>query len=201
MIVHPTRERSSFEICGGRLLTNTFDLVGAIIPDDNDKRRNWSIQGFYAPIEGRALAGVRAKVRDSKDFTSFINQRDLEVLLGMAEPGDYCKWLGSDYVSPFDREWVGFCMDEEDLRDDLYEREMLFRMHQQDMTGSPYLPTGLELSRRIHRPNGLGTDVEELLYLRLDYDVETGAYPDLRLETVTDRWTSIEKETLLWQRV
>lgn len=197
MIVHPFTDRNRLQVCGGRLLTETFGLVGAQVNDPCETRREWSIEGLYAPIWGRAIGGIRARVVDQKDVTSFINQRDLEVLLGIGRPGDYCRWLGSDYVDPYDRSWVGFCMDDEDLRDDLYARETVLRYHQEQMTGSTILPQQLELDRYI-RANA---DLREMLCLMFDFDQETGFSPDTRLETIDLRWRRIEKQGVSWHQL
>lgn len=199
MIVNPQRDKGLLTTCGGRLLNETFELVDQTIRDPYEPRRIWKIEGLYSPIPGRAVGGIRAKVRDEKDFISFINQRDLEVLIGEAEPGDYCRWLGSDYVGPQHRNWIGFCLDDEDLRDDMFARELELRFHQQEMTGSPLLPTGLELSRRVHMNNSY--DAEDLLYLRGDFDPDTGMYPDARLETIDMRWTLIERQKVTWRQL
>lgn len=185
--------------CGGRLLAETFSIVGSVLGDPVEARREWTIDGVYYPIWGRTLGGIRVRVLDQKGFASFLNQRDLELLLGMAEAGNYCPWLGEDYVDPYDRRWVGFCMDEDDLADDLFIREQILRVQQEDLTGSQLLPQGLEIERRLCLNSG--TDVNELLALRWDMDPLTGMSPDLSLVNVDTRWTRIERERLLWHRM
>ena len=198
MIVHPYRERERLQVCGGRLLVETFSLVGSILGDTVEPLREWTIDGLYSPIWGRTLGGIRARVKDQKGFVSFLNQRDLEFLLGLGVAGRHCAWLGEDYVDPTDRGWVGFCMDDEDLRDDLYARELDMRFHQEELTGSKVLPEGLELDRLLGI-NG-GTDIKELLTMRCDYDPNTGEYPDLRFNAVDLRWMRIERERFPWHR-
>lgn len=199
MLVHPYQQRSRLQVCGGRLLTETFDIVGTKLRDPTSARREWTVNGLYFPIWGMTLSGIRARVVDQKGFASFINQRDLEFLLGFARPGDYCTWLGEDYVDPYSREWIGFCMDSEDLKDDLYIRELEVRLQQEEATGASFIPEGWEVERLISI-NG-GTDVRETLTMRLDADMETGSYPDPRFETVDTRWVRIERERLEWHRV
>lgn len=197
MIVHPFMERGRLEVLAGRLLQETFDLVGSKITDPYETRREWKIDGLYAPIWGRAVGGIRARLVDQKSVTTFINQRDLEVLLGIARPGDYCRWLGSDYVDPYNRAWIGFFMDDEDLRDDLYVRESEMRMQQEQMTGSAVLPSELEIDRYV-RSN---TDTRELLCLMFDFEQETGMAPDTRLETIDQRWRRIEHQGVSWHQL
>jgi hypothetical protein len=197
MIVHPSLDRGRLGVCGGRLLSETFGLIGVGVYYPHETRTEWGIEGLYAPIRGRALGGIRARVIDQKNVVSFINQRDLELLLGLAKPGDYCPWLGSDYVDPYDRAWLGFCMDEEDLRDDLYARESELRYVQEQMTGSPVLPSDLEIDRII-RSN---SDARELLVLLFDFDQMTGISPDTRLETVDLRWKRFERQGVTWHQL
>lgn len=180
------------------MLEETFGLVGVEIKDTVEPKRIWTITGFFSPLK-MAVGGIRTRVVDQKDFVSFINQRDLEVLLNDGEPGEHCAWLGEDYVSPYDREWLGFCTDPEDLEDDLFLREAEMRMEQTAMTGSPLLPTSLEITRRVHI--GGSTNVTELYYLRGDFDMESGMYPDLRFETVAERWTRVERRAEVWRNL
>lgn len=199
MIIHPERDRAHLTVCGGRLLEETFELVGKRLRDLYEPRRLWRIDSFYLPIRGRAVGGVRARLVDDKGFVTFCNQRDLEVLVGLAEPGDWCPWLGRDYVGPGDREWLGLCVDREDLLDDLFVREVELRALQQTVAGHDTLPAGIEITRRIHVERG--ADVEELLYLREDADVSTGLSPDRRIETIDLRWVRVERTNAPWKKL
>jgi hypothetical protein len=169
--------------------------VGAHLDDPLEPRRLWEVQGVYLPVLGRALGGIRAKVIDQKGFVSFINQRDLEVLLGVTRPGQYCLWSGAEYLDPIDPGWFGFCADEEDLLDDLYEREMFLRV--QTPGGVLINPENLE--RRVHldRLN----DVEDVFIFMQDCDPETGLFPDTRFETLTRRWIRSERSKVRWERL
>jgi hypothetical protein len=180
--------RDSWRDCRG--------LAGRRITDPLEPTRQWTVQWLLAPVHGRRLGGVRAKLVDSKGFVSFINQRDLEVLLGHGRAGEWCAWLDDHYVGPSDRDWYGICCDEEDLRDDLFERECLLRQQNPQW---PFLPTGLEIRRRVHVE--LLQDAEELHTLLGDVDMDTGAYPDPRLQTVSRRWARVERNRLIWERV
>jgi hypothetical protein len=130
---------------------------------------------------------------DQHGFVSFCNQRDLEVLLGYAFPGQHCSWLHRSYPSPEDHEWYGPCADEEDLIDDLFEREL--RLRNSGNAGA--LPSGLEIVRRVHLD--ANNDVEELFTLLWDRDNSTGVAPDTRLETISDRWKRVERNRLEWR--
>lgn len=174
-------------IPGTRIVEETLGIVGASFVDMNNLSRRWTVQALYSPISGRSLGGLRAKVVDQKGFISFCNQRDLEVFLSIASPGGYCPWLDQEYVAPGDGEWFGLCVDEEDLADDLYDRELEARAASD---GNP-LPEGLSFSRLVH--DGPGNDYKEHFVLLWDMDPRTGLMPDTRFETVTLRWRSVER--------
>jgi hypothetical protein len=172
----------------------------------DDTRRIWEIQNVYLPIPGRVLGGIRVKLRDQKEFVTFCNQRDLEVLIGMYRPGDFCLWAGGPYLEPGDEGWCGLCCDEDDLVDDLYDREMFWRaqiggvLTQQVEILTPQGPSvqNVEIQRRVHLDKN--NDNEELYVLLGDYDQETGMYPDTKFETVERRWMRAERRKLLWSR-
>lgn len=196
MLLNQQQLRELRIIPGTRMLEDPLGLQGVVVIDYKEPWRQWTIQWLLAPVRGRVLNGIRAKLIDPKGFVSFINQRDLEVTLGHGQPGKYCHWLGTDYVNPEDDEWFGVCCDTEDLKDDLFERECWLR---QQLPQHPFLPTGLELERLVHFDEG--NDAKELLTLRGDINQDTGQYPDPRLESVGRRWTRVEKVPLIWERV
>lgn len=169
-----------------RILQETFGVVGVDIIDLHNRYRTWTVHALYAPMRGRAIGGIRAKLVDQKGFVTFCNQRDLEVLLDIASPGAYCQWLDSEYAEPDSREWLGFCTDEDDLIDDLFDRELEARSLQPAGTE---LAAGMGFTRRVH--DGLHNDFEEEMTLLWDMCRETGMYPDPRYSTVSSRWSSI----------
>lgn len=194
MIINPNRfESQRLLACvpGTRILQETLGVIGAEIKDAVNPVRLWRVESLYAPIRGRAVGGVRARLSDNIGFVTFCNQRDLEVLLGAAEPGEWCAWLGADYVGRDDEEWLGFGVDDDDLQDDLYDRELLLRLQYQH---GAILPEGSEISRRIH--NGPREDYEELLLLTADLDHDTGWGPDTRFQTLNNRWRSVERTAM-----
>lgn len=195
MLFNTQQLRNLQLIPGTRMLSECVLTPGMPVTDFREPWRHWSVQWLFAPIPGRKVGGVRAKLIDHKGFTGFINQRDLEVTLGHGKAGTWCEWLGAEYRSPTDRDWYGICCDADDLEDDLFERECWLRQQLQ----YPYLPTHLEIRRRLHIDEG--NDVEELDVLLGDMNFETGQYPDPRLETVSRRWTRAERSPLIWERV
>ncbi len=192
ILVNPTRHNRLLQaIPGTRLLLESFGLVGAGIPDMRNGERRWVITSVLAPVPGRALGGIRVRVEDQKGFVSFCNQRDLELLLGLARPGDICPWLKADYPEFDSKEFYGLCADEEDLLDDLHQREL---QHRAEHPG--VIPFGSQLTRYIHLDDG--RDIEELMMMCYDCDPVTGLGPDPRFETVGDRWTRVERSRVEW---
>lgn len=184
----PENREAVATIPGTRILQGTLGVIGAVLTDPLNPLRTWTVQGLYSPVRGRALGGLRAKLVDQKSFVTFCNQRDLEVLLDIASPGAYCSWLDKDYVGPEDRGWFGLGVDAEDLRDDIFDRELRIRA---EFPVNTMLPQGLELTRRVH--DGPANDYEELLAFQWDADPQTGISPDTRIETIESRWVSIDR--------
>jgi hypothetical protein len=188
MIVNPfTQELAVYP--STRLLKSTFDIIGATLKDPDTPDLTWAVHALFAPLPKRSLGGIRAKLVATSGLVSFINQRDLEVLLGQARPGKYCDWLRATYQGPTDKGWCGLCMDSDDLEDDLHERELCARA-----ASGGQLPIGMELTRLLHMDEG--HDVEELITSISDHCPETGLTPDSRLETIRSRWSRIEARRL-----
>lgn len=188
MLINPYKIRPQ-TIQGTRILEDSMGLAGFQYINPAKPQRVWTLQYLFAHIPRRALGGIRAKFLDNKNFVSFCNQRDLEVLLGIGLPGDYCYWANQTYPIVNSREWYGLCLDHEDLLDDLHDRELRLREQYPGV-----LPTNLEITRRIY--DGV-TDKEELLILLRDCDTY-GMGPDPRLETINYRWVSIERMPVQW---
>lgn len=193
LLVNVYQHRPSV-IPGTRLLETTLGIIGVQVSDPNHPSRMWEIQGLYIPVEGRALGGVRAKLSDQKGFITFCNQRDLEVLLGIGRPGSPVAWRDDEYVAPGDPDWCGLCCDEDDLVDDLQDREMFLRAQ---LPGGMLYPH-LEMERRVHLHTNY--DCEELHLVVQDADPETGLFPDTRLETIERRWTRAERRRVRWDQ-
>ena len=113
---------------GTRILAEPLGLVGVPVEDPRQHGRTWTITNLFAPIHGRALGGIRAKLLDYKGFISFINQRDLELLLDVARPGEWCPWLNTEYpgVNSSEEGWFGICCDVEDMLDERQEYNCYF---------------------------------------------------------------------------
>ena len=194
-------------INGTRIIEPDLNVIGHKVVDPHADSRVWEVHGLYWPVAGRTIGGIRAKLIDQKGFVTFCNQRDLEVLLGMARPGDYCAWAGQDYVAPDDEDWCGLCCDDEDLLDDLYDRELMWRAQTGGVltpTIEVVLPSGetqvqyVEIKRGVHLEKS--DDHEELFVLLGDFDQETGMYPDTRFETLERRWMRSERKRVRWNR-
>ncbi len=188
-------------IADSNVLQETLGVVGATISDPQNRFREWTVHSLYAPIRGRAVGGIRAKLYDQKGFITFCNQRDLEVLLDVVSPGAYCPWLDEEYVEPGDANWLGLCADEDDLIDDLFDREREAR----DAYGCWEAPLpDISYVRRVH--GGFHDDFEETIVLLWDIARETQVGPDTRFETVINRWRSVERTApihreKLWHRI
>lgn len=186
-------------IPGSRMLIEPMGLIGASLVDGRVKDRVWTITNLFAPIERRTLGGIRAKLEDQKGFISFCNQRDLELLLGLAKPGDMCPWTDRPYPDLHEREFYGICADDEDLKDDLYAFELALRAA---MAASPeypdVIPYGYCVDRRVHL--SLGRDVVDRYTMLWDCDPATGLGPDPRFETIDQRWSRFERDKLPWYK-
>lgn len=188
MLINPYKTRLA-TIPGTRVIEDNLGLNGFQFAAAGAADRVWTLQYLLEPVPRRHLGGLRAKFQDEKNFISFCNQRDLEVLLGVSSPGDFCPWTEGEYFAEDDTGWYGLCVDDEDLVDDLYERELRLREHY------PVLPTNIEIIRRVHDS---GSDCEELHVLLQDAD-ESGYQPDTRRETLLRRWTRVERTALKWR--
>jgi len=197
VIVHPFRENDLLApIPGTRFLSDAFGLMGCSFEDPVTSERVWVIDGVYAPIPGRAIGGLRVHLTDQKGFISFCNQRDLEVLLGLAKGGQYCPWTGEKYSYVNDEAdgWIGLFVDDIDLADDLFARELNLRaQHQWGV-----LPE-TTISRRIHRADK--NDVERHDILLWDADPVTGLGPDPSLDNLEYRWKRVEEERIRWEQL
>jgi hypothetical protein len=184
MLINPYEERLvTYE--GTRLLKETYGIVGEGVRSVADPQRLWVIQGLYAPVPQRALGGIRARLTDNRGFVTFINQRDLEVMIGLGRPGEKCPWLGEPYLSQFSKDWCGFCMDRDDLLDDLMERELFLRCSYPPLS---VLPPGTDLTRLLFVEQG--HEVKEELVLVWDMNPETGESPDTSVTTIDNRWAT-----------
>lgn len=176
-------------IPGSRVLVEHLGLLGASIHDPKNHQRIWTVSNVYAPLP-RALGGIRVKLEDQKGFVTFCNQRDFELFLGLAKPGNLCPWTNKEYPEFTSKEFYGLCADDEDLIDDLFDREMGMRA---ECVG--VIPFGTEVYRRVHVCSG--SDYEELSTMLYDCD-DSGYGPDPRLETISRRWSRVERNRLRW---
>jgi hypothetical protein len=190
MLFHPCLSKDLPTVPGTRILQETFGLVGLRVVDPTNPLRLWTVHSLYAPIIKRRLGGIRVKLVDDKRFVTFCNQRDFEVLIDLAKPGTWCQWAAQDYPKPGDDEWFGFCMDDVDLADDLYERElMLVAEHPQ---GIDYTAN---ISRRIH--TDARQDFEDYW---IPANSGTGAN-GLDSLVLLYRWIRISKDRIDWRKV
>lgn len=180
-----------------RRLREDLDVVGQEFTDPTNSRRCWTVDGLYAPIQARALGGVRLRVKDQKGFVSYINQRDAEVLLNYASAGELCGWLGSQrYLSPSDINFWGLCIDPFDMEDEIVSIEAMIRYDKFRARASPIIPTGYRISVPLHL--GKGEDVLRMLSFTGDMDPGTMLSPDLSLERAARRWQILDTRKVDW---
>lgn len=193
MIINPSTRAHLLEPAPySRALTIDFGLVGEVIPDPRESRRVWTLDAAYAPLRSRRVRGVRFRAYDQLGFVSFIEQLQLEVLLGIGEPGERCQWAGILYPHPDDIDsFFGFVMDDEDMADDMHSIELAARQ------GIDVLPPGSFVERKLHKDHG--EDFIEGWTLVWDGDPETGVSPDIRIETVCTRWHRAEQRRVRWK--
>ena len=151
--------------------------------------RHWTVQQFFFPLsqDKTVRSGIRTMVRDEFGFVGFVNQRDLELLLGIKKPREWCHWLGAVYPELDSRTFFGVCCDEDDLRDELYEYERDLRA-----SYGGIIPGNVQYQRCVHKDRG--EDLVQLLQLLWDGDPTTGMYPDTRFETLESRWVRVEQQ-------
>ena len=167
-----------------RYVGRVFELEG----------RHWTVRQFFLPLarDRTVRSGVRALVADEWGFLGFVNQRDLELLLGLKRPKEWCQWLGAAYPEFDSPAFYGVCADNVDLLDELHAHELELRRQYGGM-----LPGGLEYSRLVHREKG--TDVQQLIAFLWDADPRTGMSPDPRFETLESRWVRVQEERVEWR--
>lgn len=192
MLLHPylNGNKNLLTVPGTRMLQETFGCVGLRIADPTHLRRYWTVHSLYAPIPKRKLGGIRVKLTDEKNFVTFCNQRDFEILIDLAKPGDWCQWMNQAYPEPGGEDWFGFCMDSPDLTDDLFERELAL------IAENPYGldPNVAYISRRIHLDDQ--GDFED--HWVLDPGGTRSIFGHV---TLYNRWIRVSRDRVDWKKV
>lgn len=189
IIVHPFMERDRLSTFHGtRILRNDFNLLDQAVTDPFVHTREWRIVGVYAPLSCRAVNGIRVKLFDNKRTITFVEQMDLEVLMGLARKGDMCPWSGRRYSGPGERDFVGLACDDDDLLDDLMDSENIIRQT------TMVIPEGTSLQRSVYLE--FGSEWEESWVMVRDMDPQTGASPDLQFATIERRWKRISRSKI-----
>lgn len=176
-----------------RLLHLRSPCIQKTFRDPDDKSRIWTIIDAFMPVEARIHLGVRFRCIDSRGYTSFVPQRDLEVLMRLAEAGSRIPWHhGAYYVSPFsETTWVGVGMSKEDLLDDLFVRECTLRI---ERYSTQPIPVGSTITRHLYVRNGNdGMNYEEQLSCAGDADPHSGYGPCPDVRSVETRWNSVSR--------
>jgi hypothetical protein len=186
MLLNPYHVTSLQVVPGTRMLQEHLGLAGYQLIDTDDYNRVWTVQGLYTPV-GRKLGGVRIKLVDNKGFITFCNQRDFEVLIGMARPGDWCLWANQEYAGLGQDEWFGFCMDTLDLCDDFHEREL-------ELLGE-YNHGGVA--------DWCSVNIERRLHLEKRSDVEDYWIPSLSPTegSIYNKWIRVHRNRVEWKKL
>lgn len=216
MIIHPYRQKDLMEVdvASHRLLgfrsAAISNPLGSSFYDREKAGRVWTVIDLYAPLYSRQCPGIRALVSDQKNFLSFIEQRDLEVLLGIGTPGEPCPWLyGTNYPGPDDADWFGLNIDDDEIEELLFANETMYR---QDPL---YAPNGLLNSMALawhdgpfvpdvtFRLHGDGRDWESIYTFNKDSVRDDGTnqgsfLPNHSLSNIFERWSRIQKEKIEW---
>lgn len=207
MLVHPRDPRLAQVYAPTRVLTNDFGLVGRQIADPAlGGCRLWTIVRVLAPIAQRWVGGLRAELQDESGVKAWLVQRDLEVLLGLAAPGDPSPF-GGEYVGPEHADWFGLCFDTDDLDDDLLHREIALREALLPVTGGRI--DGLlkswsggepaTITRLLHLG---GTAVRrETWYCHHDWEWQDENIPSFSVRDIESRWVRACSETTKWPQL
>jgi len=193
MIVDPQRlwQAPITTYGGGRAIEDPYGVVGEVFELEG---RHWTVRQLFLPItrDRTVRSGIRAMVADEWGIVGFVNQRDLELLLGFKRPKEWCHWLGTTYPELDSRDFFGVCADPEDLKDELHLHELELRIQYGGI-----LPGGIDYTRLVHKEKGV--DVQQLFSFMWDADPKTGMSPDPRFETLDSRWVRVQEERLVWR--
>lgn len=188
---------SELKIGESNLLMILSPYIGAKIEDTSNPHRYWTVTNIFAPNERLAIRGVRLRLRDQTGVTTFLNQRDAEVLLDIAEPGWRVPWQNNlIYPRISDSSFVGFAMDVTDLADDLHILEANLRKSVHATTGRTYLSDG-RIERKVY--TGSKNNSREVFEFVSDTN-SNGLMPDLSLTSIGSRWRRVTQEYFSWQR-
>ena len=194
MIINPFQHKERLKpIPGTRILPEDFGLLRTLLEDTVNPARLWRVVGVYSPLSARSAAGLRVKVIDEQGFITFVEQMQLEVLLGEGRPGELCPWSGKRYQPSDHHMFDGFVMDDDDLLDDLLDREHILRAS----CVNGVIPNTANITRKVHL--GDGEEFEDTLIMLYDGDQETGLHPDYRQDTLMNRWSRSERNRARWK--
>lgn len=195
MIINPYAHKERLKpIEGTRILAEDFGLLRRLIEDTQNAERTWRIVGVYAPLKARSVQGLRVKVVDEQGFITFVEQMQLEVLLGLGRPNTLCAWSGKMYRDVEHQLFDGFVMDDDDLIDDLLDREHIIRAS----CTNGVIPESGTITRKVHLADG--EEFEDTLIMLYDGDRSTGLHPDYRQDTLMNRWSRSERTRCNWKK-
>lgn len=189
MLIHPSRTNLT-TFPGTRVIASDFGLGRFSYAEKKNPNRVWFFYAALLPLASKPIKGIRIELRDQKGFTTFINQRDLEVLLELGVPGTRCEWCGGTYREVDGEGWIGLFGDFDDWTDVLQREELNIRAQQQ---GGLLLP-GQEIVLNLY--DG-ARDYCDLMTVLTDTDKD-GLSPDTKITTIHKRWSRIERTPVNW---
>lgn len=176
-----------------RRVDSMMEVLDREFPCPSNARRIWRVTGVYAPTPQYRIGGIRLRIEDQKKVASFINQRDAEVLLGLAKPGTFCQWHGGTYAKPGDPTWVGPTVTADDLADIVLDLETWARYSSHTRGQGLSIQSGRQFAVLLY-----DGDTDQKQTWRFIGD----ATPlDFSLEGLAHRWQKDRSEKQAWSEI
>jgi hypothetical protein len=179
------------------MLLYASGYVGKVFPDPIKKNRIWKVNYELCPTKD--TQSIRLRAFDDRGVVTFLSTRDFDLLRGQVKPGALHEPTMKSYpeIGDYNAGWEGLRVDEEDLEDDLYLRELTYRWADNGWYWYNPLPP-LDIPRYVH------TDGRDFLLLEKmveDVAPETRLGPDSRFTTMCRRWSQYHKEQIDWEQL
>jgi len=189
-LVNPIDCSNRYRVGSSNLLSIPLDYFNLPFADPTSRGRQWIVRNAFAVDPSYVEMGLRLRVFDTRDeLCSFINQRDLEVLLGLARPDHQIPWAPSQrFYAPGAHGFVGLYLDEVELEDDLFLRECVLRCITFRCQPTP-IPKGTAITRALY--DSQMQEYQEVLHCVGDCNPVSGWGPDPERASVKTRWKTV----------